>query len=119
MIYVDGKLAAQFSQSSPIRAASSGFTVSGYNCADSLGRVFNRCLTGKMTRICMWNKRLTASEVMDDYIKGASDPASNDLIHYWKVTGSCQQEILDLVGNWNLIKHGDDVTLSEDTPWKS
>ena len=115
-IYKDGNLIANFSNSAIVKQATNGIAFAGYDCITYAGEIFNRCLTGKMTRICMFDRQLNQDEVLRDFQCGHHISDVEGLSHFWMPTRD-DSIITDSIGTWHLTKKGISITISKDTPW--
>lgn len=77
----------------------------------------NRNFAGKITRLALWNRALSASEIATDYADGKNTPtATSGLEHYWPMS-SAGNYLADAVGSASLTAGTGGVTISTDSPF--
>ena len=108
--YLDGSLFFTDTQSGFATGSDCVF-IGGYS-----GSSAHRFLPCRMTRVALWTRNLSASEVAMDYADGNAAPsATNGLEHFWPLS-SAGNFLSDLVGDAVLTIGSAGVALSPDVP---
>lgn len=76
-----------------------------------------RSFAGNITRLVLWDRSLSASEVAQDYADGKNAPTTTSgLQHYWPMSNA-KNYLKDEVGAATLTAGSGGVTISTDTPF--
>jgi hypothetical protein len=77
----------------------------------------NRLFAGNITRVSLWGRALSASEVAADYADGNAAPSTTTgLEHFWPMS-SADNYLADAVGSATLTAGTGGVTISTDSPF--